>query len=234
MERIANCILRCAWSGCVWSKGERKESNFVSADWAVLDFDDGEMALSEALEEWSDTVHIIGTTKTHQVLKSGRVCDRFRVALLLDQTITDIRAYRYTMSLLVKKYPADKGCRDGARFFWPCTKIVSIGGEASCFFEKANLNVPENFEKENEAKIARYQGSLILTPSLALKIKTPILEGKINTTLYGFGRDLAKYGFSLEESINLIARCNVVDLGKDDYMQGLVNGHNSIKKEKPP
>ena len=232
LQRIAKCISSFVWSPCIWNQGERKEANFLSSDWAVLDFDDGEMTLSQAMEQWQDCVHVIGTTKSHLKEKGGLVCDRFRVALKFSQTITDLKTYRYNMKILLDRFPADKACKDGARFFFPCTQIVSIQGGEESFLEEVNNMVPDHFEKENTAKIEKYKRSLKLPGSLVLRIKTPIVEGKINTTLYGLGKDLAKYGMSLEETFQIVARYVVVDLNKDDYRQGLINGHKSIEKER--
>ena len=130
VERIAKGISRYVWSPCVWESGQRKRVNFLRADWAVLDFDSGEMTLAEALKAWCDCIHVIGTTRHHQREKDGKpACDRFRVALLFEMPVMVLEDYEHTMRTLTERYPADPAAKDGARFFFPCAEIVSTSSE---------------------------------------------------------------------------------------------------------
>lgn len=130
VERIAKAITRYPWSSISWKDGICLHGNFLGAQFCVLDFDDGALALEQAKRLWCDAVHIIGTTKSHQVAKNGAApCDRFRVVLRFEKTIHNVSTYRATMARYIDKYGADSACKDGARFFWPCKEIVSIQAE---------------------------------------------------------------------------------------------------------
>lgn len=125
-RRVARGMASFVWSPCVWRGGMRLRENFLRADWAVLDFDSGEMTLAEAANTWCDMAHVIGTTKSHQVVKGDApACDRFRVALLLERPVTQLADYEHIMRTLIGKYPADPAAKDGARFFYPCRQIVA-------------------------------------------------------------------------------------------------------------
>jgi len=145
IKRIANGISQFVWSPIVWDGGWRGEMNFYAANWVALDFDDGEMTLDEAINNYfCDRIHIIGTTKSHQKpKKKASACDRFRVVIKLDKTIRDIRTFRHTMHLYTQKLPVDVQCKDGARFFFPCSNIVSISEDAE---PDTVRQVPEDFE----------------------------------------------------------------------------------------
>lgn len=128
--RIARGMSSYTWSPCIWRDGVRKKTHFLRADWAVLDFDSGELTLAQALQLWCDCVHVIGTTRSHQKEKDGKpACDRFRVALLFERPVTDLRDYEHAVGALVELHGADPQARDGARYFFPCTQIVSISIE---------------------------------------------------------------------------------------------------------
>ena len=125
VSQIKDVMTRTSWSGIVWKDGYPKEINFISAEIAVFDFDNGE-SLEKALSIFSSFAHIIGTTKSHQKEKNKIVCDRFRVAIPFESIITDVKKYRWTMRQLTAKYGSDGACIDGARTFLPCKEIVSI------------------------------------------------------------------------------------------------------------
>ena len=93
----------------------------------ALDFDNGEYTLAQAINDFCDQVHIIGTTKSHQIAKGNApACDRFRLVLRLTEPITDVMQYKATITPLVERHSADKASVDGARYFFPCKQIVSI------------------------------------------------------------------------------------------------------------
>lgn len=130
LDDVIHVMRRKVWSPCVWHDGERREANFALADWCVLDFDSPEVTLDQAINNlFCDCVHIIGTTKSHRKEKHGIICDRFRVALKFSRRIVDTHAFKWNMRQAVEHYVADPQCIDAARFYWPCTDIVSISRE---------------------------------------------------------------------------------------------------------
>ena len=127
VERLASIVLRCAWAPIVWEGGKCLTSGFLESGWMTLDFDETPYTIDQALRDWSDTVHVLGTTKSHQVEKDGKPPkDRFRIIAPWTAPITSAATYRYNMERLVDRYDADRTCIDAARFFWPCRKILSV------------------------------------------------------------------------------------------------------------
>ena len=103
LDTLARGIQKCCWSAMVFRNKHRAEANFIQSDLCVLDFDDGETTLSDAVENFfPDMQHIIATTKSHQLPKGDKpACDRFRVIIPWETTITDLTLLRHNLILLV-------------------------------------------------------------------------------------------------------------------------------------
>ena len=159
-EKIMPYLTRRVWSPCIWRGGRRKEQNFIVAEWGALDFDDGKYTLAQAKEDWNGRIHVVGTTKSHQISKSGKEpCDRFRILFPWEAPIRDVRLYRYNMRGLIEKFGADEKCIDGARFYWPCSEIVSLSANGLPVPVKSNVDprfeVPQT--RESYIKQLQYQ-----------------------------------------------------------------------------
>jgi hypothetical protein len=205
LERLGRGISQYVWSPCVWKDGRRLQDNFIGADWAALDFDSGEMTLAEAQSRFCDMMHIIGTTKSHQIGKGGHSpCDRFRVLLRFDKRITDLRVYRWAMHRLLDAYPeADSACKDGARFFYPCKDIVQI--ETDGFREEVDFKVPDWFGQPPAYQMLREAG---IIPTWTRQLLTGLIpEGQRNVTIYRMAKDLTFVGFSEDAIMGLILNC---------------------------
>lgn len=202
VERIARGISSHVWSPCIWTDGVRKEANFVESHWCVLDFDSGEMSLKEAENIFCDMVHVIGTTKSHQVQKGDTpACDRFRVLLAFEQPITVLRDYRYTMQAVLNRYPADQSPKDGARFFFPCKDIVSVSTDG---YREAVLPAPEHFERPNLKRFEAYQKAGVIPPKARAALTNIVPPGVRNTTWYGIAKDLFRTGLDKDRVMSLI------------------------------
>ena len=127
--RVVSAFLgEFACSPIIFDKAYRKEVNFICSIWFGLDFDDGKYSLAQAIEDFKDHCHVIGTTKSHQIEKDGKPPgDRFRVFVLGSSVCDSLRTYRFNMERMVEMFGADDKCVDGARYFAPCKKIVSVG-----------------------------------------------------------------------------------------------------------
>jgi hypothetical protein len=151
LERIARGISKFVWSGIIWEGGVRQEAKFIRAEYAVLDFDDGELTLEGAKRRFSDVAHIIGTTKSHTELQH-----RFRVVIPFEKPITVLRDYRYNMSKLCDLYESDAQCKDGARFFYPCKEIISVYKDGDAMDVR---RTPKEFEDIQCNKLAQLEWS---------------------------------------------------------------------------
>lgn len=206
---ISPHVLRSTWSPIIYKDNTRKQANFLKSVVIALDFDDGEMSLAQAVDNYfCDMRHIIGTTKSHQKEKDGVVCDRFRVVLQLERPVLSSREYRWQMKCAVKKYPIDPQATDAARLFYPCEKIVSVSdGELWEVYE-----VPDWFEDPNkfENRLKAFEASKIVPSAVTIKLSRQIMKGERNAYFYGIGCDLRFCGFSLEETLSLIMNSNAI------------------------
>ena len=190
LDRVKVGISKFAWSPIVWIGGVRKQDNFVSSHFCVLDFDTPEMPLAEALRVFCDMQHIIGTTKSHQKPKGSVVCDRYRVVIPWDEPLRELEQYRQNMRRVLKRYPADSACSDGARFYYPCTEIVSL----------CHDGYKEEIQPYNPQKVrsVAYQKALLDSAVLPRRITAALTrvipEGERNTTVYQIAIYLAQLG----------------------------------------
>lgn len=126
MDRLIKGNRRFATSPIVFRRGVRREDHFLSSDWVALDFDRG-LTLGAGMTTFAGMVHLIGTTKSHQLPKGDSPpCDRFRVWLKTKHTITRPEIYKATIRSLVATYGADPACVGAAQLFWPLTAICSV------------------------------------------------------------------------------------------------------------
>lgn len=203
LSRIANCLLRCAWSPIVFKDGYRKSDNFIKCHYLALDFEDPEYNLASAQNDFCDVTHIIGTTRNHQVLKDGRLMDRFRVLIPWERAIVDRQEYVYNMKLITSIYPADEKCVDPARHFFPCKEIVEVIDTGEGYTVRA---VPEGYlaagsEKpdwrERQVEMAKLG---ILPPFVARWDKNVMPEGERTMICFYLGMDLCRIGIEIEKA----------------------------------
>jgi hypothetical protein len=190
-RRLSETILKSVWSPTVFSKPHRCEKNFVHADWLGLDFE-SEMRLEDAKNTFSDMFHIIGTTRNHT-----EESHRFRVCLLFEKRITDLQTFRFNVKHYIDHYESDGQCRDGARLFYPCKSIYSKLNEPGLYKVEV-LAVPPNFEMEIPIEKGEFSRFVMATAGQTIPC------GRRDVTTWAFARDLAKAGFTREETKGFI------------------------------
>ena len=125
-QKLSKDIITKIWSPIVYHNNYRCGLNFKQADWLVLDFDEG-LSLAEITDAYCDHIHVIGLSRNHQKQKDGKpACDRFRLCLLFETTITDPAVYKYNVERWAEKLDTDRSCTDWARGYFPCSAIHSI------------------------------------------------------------------------------------------------------------
>ena len=142
----AETLITDAWSPTLYRLPHRLQANFKEAHVAAFDIDDG-MTLDEAITKVAHLKHLIGTTASHQQQKGEKgPCDRFRVVLFLERPATTVEEYKETIRTLASNLAltADKACMDAARWFTPCTAVVSANAEGSLCPVKAVQAVVRN------------------------------------------------------------------------------------------
>lgn len=127
---LCNYVLKHVWAPSLFDGGRRLKASFQSSEVFALDFDTPGYSLAQAKLDWADSVHIIATSKSHGLPKDGQpACDRFRIVSIWERPITDLKEFEFNITKLINNYNADPACKDGARYFFPCEKVVSFNAD---------------------------------------------------------------------------------------------------------
>lgn len=202
LDRLQRLITTYVWSPIVFKDNYRHGNNFISADYFVLDFDDGEMTLDQAVNNvFCDMKHVIATTKSHQIVKGNNAaCDRFRVIVPLERTITRADEYVYNMTVKMKMLPCDQSAKDSARFFYPCVSVASVqteGFEEKVLEGKLEVKRPVNPQPE-------FIGSGAIPSHFRLEMDRVIPKGERNTTVFKWAIKLTEYGLTGQQTMDKI------------------------------
>lgn len=226
-------IAKHVWSPVIFKGGKRTNANFEYAAWGALDFDDGLYTLEQAKREWCDTIHIIGTTRSHQISKNGLICDRFRIIFIWDKIITHSNDYRHNIKLLIDKYNADPACSDPARFFFPCSEIVSFSNEGFAQ-EIKKTDKPKFSQREIDEKYAQYKENGYIPAWIKGLLNYGCQEGERNKSVLRLGIYLTKLGKSEEEIVAMIARSPIKanDFDENEIKRAVSNGAKIAKKQR--
>ena len=220
VDEVSKIVSTYVNSPCMWAYGIRNKNNFVRADWLGLDFDEG-MSLKDSLIEFEPFLHIIGTTKSHQVDKGGKVCDRFRVLLKFCSPCENYRDYEHTVKTWVSQLKADKACVDAARFFWPCKEIVSAkhyGGLINVFkAPEIAKKTKQNFAKKREASQNHHKKHGTYPSWIDGKLEDGCAIGTRNKTTYMIAAELSKLGFGKDYIVDMIEKSSIPSCGNDDF-----------------
>jgi hypothetical protein len=206
-QEVADTVTKYASSPCLWANGERKKANFRCAEWIGLDFDEG-MTLDEAIKTFEPYLHVIGTTKSHQVEKNGVTCDRFRVFLRLGTRCTKASDYEATANEMIETHKSDKACKDAGRFFWPCQEIIVCK-----YFGKIVKLVDSSREEEKKSKRIKarnkklndyYSPTKTIPGRTKLMLDCGVMDGTRTISCYQAARDLGRVGYSEYETLNIV------------------------------
>jgi hypothetical protein len=189
-------ITEFVWSPCLWRGGVRKKENFLGAYFCVLDFD-GETTLEQAHDIFLPYVCLIGATKSHTPDKH-----RFRVILVFERPITDVKKYEYNMHKYTEKFKSDPKAVDAARMFFPCVgEILANKGAMLPVFEMPQPKKPFT-PKEYVDKVT---GEVIRIKTKSLKHFDDFgafTEKERNSTIFNIAYQRAKDGHSLSDSLS--------------------------------
>jgi len=230
---VAELCVKYNVAPTMWGEGRRLKIQFRFAEWIGLDFDAG-MTLKEACEIFDKYLHVIGTTKSHQIDKGGIICDRFRVFLKLEERCTNRNDYEHTLKLLIEKFRADK-CADGShRFFFKCIKIiqVGIGGELIPvkITPKSELKKQQNIEKRNVRLESFYKPYKIIPPRVRKLLNDGCRNGERNDQCYIIGCELFRVGYSFDEVVDLLWNSDIPLDGSDHTYKDVLKAVSSARK----
>ena len=185
-----------------WRAGERSSKNFLRAIWIGIDVDEG-LSLADGIKIFQPYIHLIGTTRSHQKDKGGRIADRYRVFLKLNAICTDAAAYKATVSKVVAHVGADRSAVDAARIFWPVTKIVSC---QPCGRYVRLLQVDGRNDTIRAARIEKVSKDYHrkIAPFVRDYLTKGCPDGRRNATAFKCAVWLARCGFGEEEIFGML------------------------------
>jgi hypothetical protein len=104
----------------VFVKNHRHSDDWISSDALYADFDDG-FTIIQFQALFNKYEYYLTTSKSHQILKKDKVCDRFHAVFPIS-TITDIQKHKTYLKILhtsfLKSKHLDPSCIDSCRFFF--------------------------------------------------------------------------------------------------------------------
>lgn len=217
LDEIARQMLLSAWSPIVWDGGRRAKAWFSYSDFCALDFDNGEWSTDDAAAMLTKNgmAGIVGTTRSHRLVKDGQpACDRFRIVMPWETRLHDRAAYEQNMARLMTHMPADRACKDGGRFFWPCGHIVFIQDGAPLAWKP--------FTKPKPSRTAMVDMQLHRVPDwMRAELECGVPIGGRNKTAFRFAIKLKERGFSQDEALGILS-CGI-DLDRSELAGAISN-----------
>jgi hypothetical protein len=196
MAHLSEIVVGKVWSNCVWNYCRRISTEFKESYFLALDFDSPETTLLQAIKEWSDTRHVIGTTKNHGKEKHGIVCDRFRIIAPWSETIFSLNSFKQNQKRFIKLYDSDPACSGAAQLYFPCRDIVSVNEEGY----SANVE-PEKIWAQ---KIKNHK-PISVSPSVRYTLQSEVVPaGTRNNKFFSVALHLFDCGMEEERIIGLI------------------------------
>jgi hypothetical protein len=123
---LQDIILKDDWSPYTFANGRRITADFIGGDVFAIDIDNGmSLADAEAKVRELNLKAIIATSKSHGVEKRGVVADRYRIVFALSRPLATVEGVKACFFGLREHFPTlDEACKDGARYFYPCTTVT--------------------------------------------------------------------------------------------------------------
>lgn len=121
------------YSACKFKDNYRKDENYLGCeDVLILDIDDN-CTIEKAKEIFKNYEYWIITSRNHQKLKNDKVCDRFRIFFLLEESLNDSNIREIFINNVMERYPfVDSSCRNRSRFYY------ASPGDAICLYNKGS------------------------------------------------------------------------------------------------
>lgn len=213
------------WAGILWKDDARKADNFESCELCVLDFDDGKVTIDQfatrmrELEYW----FILGPSKSHQKMKNGKICDRFRAVLRFSEVIKDADQYRQNMKRIQKLFFSDWQATGPHMKFAPCTSIYDLVVEPNA--KKLNVHAKRNYPvyKTSDDYVTNTDKTVPLWVNQMLSSAD---SGQRNISVYKAARTLKKKQFSEGETITIV-RASGISLEEKEIKNTV---HSAFKK----
>jgi hypothetical protein len=238
LSELGNIICKFAWSPTVFKKGPytnekgqdkgsfyRNNKNVESMEGIGLDFD-GDRSIEEIKTILIERklAAVIGTTRNHQKVKispSGKSTaprDRFRVVMKFDRPLKSDAELKALWPKIVRFFPGlDEACKDTARFYFPCKKVVAVtkGRDFSSQPDplskhtRGTITVPKNSKtgvKEKGKMVLKTKGRMAQATNDFIVFGAE--DGLWHSTFFKAGIDLKEQGYTFEEARKLIRKAS--------------------------
>ena len=141
------------FSPYTFRNGVKTANNWSNHKQNMLVFDiDDSMSISEAQRLFSQYKYLIGTTKSHQKLKKGVICDRYRLCIPAINIPTDADVYFRMLNLIVPSNDEQTNIKTGA--FLGNDDAIIIYNDGRLFdCHKASLFAEEQIRVEEADKV---------------------------------------------------------------------------------
>lgn len=166
---ILDFVLNYHYSVRHFKYNKRKKANAQKTRIIILDIDEPQINYPD-LESIKNKLrpynHILSTTKSHQILKNGIICDRYRIIFFCDIFIEDPISYKQQI-LDISKYfnlECDEKCVDTGRFFYKSQEIISSNFNGKSF--KLVLTEKSGEKQLKKKDIALWEANIELTTSM--------------------------------------------------------------------
>ncbi|MCB0390553.1 MAG: hypothetical protein KDD58_04650 [Bdellovibrionales bacterium] len=190
---LQKLITTSDWSPIVFKDNYRKGENFLSTDLIVLDVDDG-VSLKQAAVRLINHSFIIAPTRSHQQDKNGKCCDRFRVILFLEKTITDPEEYKATWKKVSELFPeCDQSCKDTARFYYSSIFVSHSRDNGQLVKVSQPAHKSPNNTVAQKANMQTNESGLSKSTLILMAMGAP--KGKRNDALFKAAKDAQAHGF---------------------------------------
>ena len=215
LHRIADCIKKCTWSPIVFKggykdgkkldDGYRDSLNFYSSSFLTFDFDCGHYQLEDALADFCEYQHVIGTTHSHRPEHH-----KFRVVIPWTTEITSAAVYVYNMAEEYRWWDCDQKCKDAGRHFFRCKEIISVQTEGET---QDVLPVPPLARQDPFAKSRAYAKMGILGFFTKRCMSRVIPEREKNNACFKMGCEFARCGTDYEDAVMQVLESPTYRLG---------------------
>lgn len=151
---ILKFIIDNHYSATKFKFNRRKQINAQKTKILVLDIDEPQLnypTVEDVKNKIKDFNHVIATTKSHQVLKNGSVCDRYRILLFLSEDVETSKQYKEQVSQVanILNINHDEKCTDLGRLFFKSNQIISFNFSGYSFLP---IRIDAQVEKIEKAK----------------------------------------------------------------------------------
>lgn len=180
-DQILTFINQHNYSATKFKRNWRSKKNALNAGAIILDIDDVQInnrSIKDISESVKNLNHIIATTKSHQIPKNGKTCDRYRIIIFLSDPITNPLIYTKTIYDFCESIDLlfDKQAVDMGRFFYSSPSIFSWNFNGytlspSAVDQNVEAKLPKKFRyNQSEGPISECFVKWINIPTLGKRV----------------------------------------------------------------